>query len=302
MRPILPFLLLLACRDAELRPTPEPLPNEPIEVVVNPGPTIGNPECVRDEEVCNGKDADCDGEVDEDQGYRGWFPEDAGVRPVGDCRPGLQECVKGQWTTTYDPVLPREEVKDCHDNDCDGAADEDYTEPIDVVIALDCSGSMGAIIGRVHSMLLKLPTVHSYALVGIPDWTGWHEPRLMHDFRVGGLDPAILATCDGRAGWMEPSLDGVSWVATNRIALGWLNAYRVQVNITDEMAQSYSGWTANSAGKAAADAGITEHVMTLETSAETFRPIWEQTGGQFFDLSAVKDGALDSVLKAPGCQ
>ena len=65
------------------------------------------------DEICDGWDNDCDGEVDE------------GLRQActTECGTGTAVCVDGEWANCDAPVS-EEEICDEVDNDCDGTVDE----------------------------------------------------------------------------------------------------------------------------------------------------------------------------------
>ena len=86
------------------------------------------------EEICNGLDDDCNGEVDEDTLQEFYLDEDGDGFGTGDacvaCAP--EECGEGMWVTmdgdcdeTCDTCFPgATEVCDTRDNSCDGLIDE----------------------------------------------------------------------------------------------------------------------------------------------------------------------------------
>ncbi len=68
------------------------------------------------QEVCNGKDDDCDGDIDEGLS-----------RPCRtQCGAGTQACIQGDWSTCTAPQ-PTTEICDGKDNDCDGTVDNGTT-------------------------------------------------------------------------------------------------------------------------------------------------------------------------------
>lgn len=87
-------------------------------------------------EVCDGKDNDCDGQIDEGDLTRECYPSGAtGCSDRGDgkfncsgiCKAGTQKCVvggSGVWTSCQDFVLSKSETCNGQDDDCDGQTDE----------------------------------------------------------------------------------------------------------------------------------------------------------------------------------
>jgi hypothetical protein len=88
--------------------------------------------CMASEELCNGLDDNCDGQVDEGcectagETQPCWSgPPD--LEGIGTCVGGMQTCdVNGNWGACAGEVLPVTETCDGDDDDCDGEIDEGF--------------------------------------------------------------------------------------------------------------------------------------------------------------------------------
>lgn len=77
------------------------------------------------EEICDEKDNNCDGTVDEGCSCDTGDVRDCGS-DIGECEKGTQVCEDGFWSDCRNAITPEDEICDEKDNDCDGEADEDY--------------------------------------------------------------------------------------------------------------------------------------------------------------------------------
>lgn len=79
--------------------------------------------CEPTQEICDGKDNDCDDTIDEDL-TQSCYTGPPGTEGIGICKAGAQGCTSGEWGPCRGEVTPSSEICDDNlDNDCDGMID-----------------------------------------------------------------------------------------------------------------------------------------------------------------------------------
>lgn len=107
------------------------------------------------EEVCDNRDNDCDGEVDEDIPDTFVYDGPLSTLNVGECRAGLSYCEEGR-EVVFGMRTPTTEIcGNGDDDDCDGFTDEreENVGPYDFALVIDFSGSMYSYIDSVATAL-----------------------------------------------------------------------------------------------------------------------------------------------------
>ncbi|MBN2724748.1 MAG: SUMF1/EgtB/PvdO family nonheme iron enzyme [Deltaproteobacteria bacterium] len=92
-------------------------------------------------EICDGKDNDCNGLKDEDSSglplTESCYTGDPLTRGVGECRDGTRTCTNGSYGSCLGEIIPVTDICDGKDNDCDGSSDEDFSTDSDI---FNCGG------------------------------------------------------------------------------------------------------------------------------------------------------------------
>ena len=78
------------------------------------------------EEICDSKDNDCDGLIDENSDCMTGDMRECGI-DVGECRKGVQTCYDCMWGDCEGSTKPAEEICDGKDNDCDGEVENEIS-------------------------------------------------------------------------------------------------------------------------------------------------------------------------------
>ena len=199
----------------------------------------------------------------------------------GQCTAGSRTCEFDPQTQNYDwfpadcnAVGPQEEICDELDNDCDNLVDEELNnfDKVDMVFAIDVTGSMDSVIEDVHTAISAYAqdfqqTEHRFSLVLFPapynnDWVGAGTPAQMcgdsnGDIAywnvTGGLVPVdqFLAALNlvlqhGTCCASEPSYDVLHDLTNPQdpASIGWRgDAYPYVFLMGDEEAQTWTGLT-----------------------------------------------------------
>ncbi|MFN3200599.1 MAG: Ig-like domain-containing protein [Bradymonadia bacterium] len=158
------------------------------------------------EEVCNGLDDDCDGNVDETLSEEG---QPCASDAAGACNPGLWVCEGAQGLLCAPIITPGTQAESCDDSDedCDGAVDEDFD------VGGDCSAGEGAC--RAEGRITCHPEGHAVC-TAIPGQPVVETCNGIDDDCDGTIDETLTRTCGSDTGPCEQGVqtcDAGEWGA-----------------------------------------------------------------------------------------
>jgi len=214
------------------------------------------------QEVCDGIDNNCNGQVDEhivNQTAVVCYDGPEGTMRVGECRAGISYCTDSEMSYCEGQVLPAEERCDGIDNDCDGEIDEGFeNRPAEIIFVIDASGSfddeISSMIGGIRPLLSDQITENfKFGLVVIGMRNIMPEdrvsPRYNYMIKTTDLIPRdefipfleeIATTHLPNSGGLEPSYDAVYGVSVGDIEFSFSgDSQKVIVLMTDEIGQSH---------------------------------------------------------------
>ncbi len=113
-------------------------------------------------EVCDNVDNNCNGTRDESL-TRSCYTGASGTSGVGTCRPGTQTCMAGSWGSTCPgEVVPRTELCDSLDDDCDGVVDDPF-QPTNPFVSNGADGAFNP-----TSNVTLAARVYNFTTINIP--------------------------------------------------------------------------------------------------------------------------------------
>lgn len=209
-------------------------------------------ECVPFDELCNGLDDDCDGIVDnaDKLEIKPCYSGNLATLAYGVCHFGVERCVNGEAKCSGE-VLPKEEMCNSLDDDCDGLVDEGFESHADIIFVMDYSGSMGDKLERLINVVSQWGAKYGtrtdvkIALVAAPSYDIYLDNKVSVISNLTDINTFIgILTMHRTVGPAsgEATLDAIYLISdpTNTLAINWTpNATRAIFLFTDEIPQSF---------------------------------------------------------------
>ncbi|MCS5551080.1 MAG: MopE-related protein [Gammaproteobacteria bacterium] len=212
-----------------------------------------------EDEICDGIDNNCDGNIDEgivNSTAIVCYDGPPNTMAIGQCRAGIRYCTEGNFDGPCDgQILPSVEICDGVDNNCDGEIDEGLSDkPVDLVFILDISGSFDdeieSMINGITPLLSDPVTTNfRFGLVVIGTWDRVNPDLMSSPFknmrRVTDFVPAdefldfLTAARMISSSGQEPSYDAMAFIMNGRLGFSFLeDSQKVIILMTDEEGQS----------------------------------------------------------------
>jgi Putative metal-binding motif len=284
-------------------------------------------ECTADKpapEICNGKDDDCDGVADNVQYSSPYcYTGPAQTAAVGECRPGVSRCSFGQYVCAGQTV-PRTELCDGRDDDCDNVVDEDFGGLKQVSFIFDNSCSMQPYQNCVRSAVNTWSNKYfdradiqvSVIWAPSPDLNDEEKIILHSNFvSVSNMASLIQPLSVAGSGW-EATYDAIAMTSVqsaNPLGLTWAyGAKKAIIMFADEAGDSSERYNVPKLTQQTTLPYVLSgpdkmpvYVFTSPWAKASYLDIVTQSGGEYTDIMSQCEAIsqqLDDILQKLTCQ